>query len=309
LHSDCSLNWNGNRISDFKSDCNPKFTGDGISDFHSDWEGNCNRNGLSRFHSDWGANCNGDGISGFDSGCNAKFTGDGINEFDDDCGGADSFTISNVDAVGGSFTIGDPIPKANCDGDCVSIGNTDSIDDCDAGCFAVSDADCDAESFPIGNAISNTDCDCFTIGNAISKADCDADSFTIWIGDWIGHCGPNWNGAGISYFKSGKDWVGKGPRLILLFRLDPVGRLGIIAFEPHLNDACLAYECRFFGFNADDAWTAIGNGSSPQASREQQLFSIRRDISVRGIMIEVVNNWGAEDRTCVPAVKFFIRDQ
>jgi hypothetical protein len=106
-----------------------------------------------------------------------------------------------------------------------------------------------------------------------------------------------------------KDWVGKGTRLILVFRLDPVGRLGMIVFERHLNDTCLAHEFRFFGFDADDAWTAVGNGRYPQGSREQQLFSIHRNISVRGVMVEVVNNWGAEDRTCVPAVKFFIRDQ
>jgi uncharacterized protein (DUF608 family) len=40
-----------------------------------------------------------------------------------------------------------------------------------------------------------------------------------------------------------------------------------------------------------------------------QIFPLDSGMDIRGARIDVLNNWGAEDRTCVPLVQFHITEQ
>jgi hypothetical protein len=53
----------------------------------------------------------------------------------------------------------------------------------------------------------------------------------------------------------------------------------------------------------------MGGGMYQLGARDHQVFPLDSEMDIREVRIDVLNNWGAEDRTCVPLVQFHITEQ
>jgi hypothetical protein len=104
----------------------------------------------------------------------------------------------------------------------------------------------------------------------------------------------------------GDHWVGNATRLILAFRLNRDSRLGRMVFEPHPRESCLPWDFKVFGLRTDNVLAEMGAGTYQLWAPGYQIFPLDSGMEIRGVKIDVLNNWGAENRTCVPLVQFHI---